>query len=94
LHRGILNQVWGSEGVIAFGNFECHLNSAMLTVLMKMKEPFLLIFSLLWIAFCFMPAEFYRRRNGEPYDDLLFRRIAFPGVGLALLLAWYAKPSK
>jgi hypothetical protein len=58
------------------------------------ERAIFLIFSLLWIAFCFIPAEFYRRRNGEPYDDLLIRRIAFAGIGLALLLAWYAMPSK
>jgi hypothetical protein len=66
----------------------------MLTFLMKIKEPFLLIFSLLFIVFSFLPADFYRRRNGESYDDLLFRRIACAGIGLALLLAWYAMPSK
>jgi succinate-acetate transporter protein len=66
----------------------------MLDGLMKIKEPFLLIFSLLWIAFLLLPASFYRRRNGEPYDDLLIRRIAFAGIGIALLVAWYALPPK
>jgi hypothetical protein len=60
---------------------------------MKIKEPFLLVGSLLWIAFGFLPASFYQRRNGEPYDDLLFRRIAIAGIGVALLLG-YAMPPK
>lgn len=56
---------------------------------MKIKEPFLLIFSLVWIAFCFLPKEFYSRCDGQPYDDLLFRRIGFAGIGGASLLLWY-----
>jgi succinate-acetate transporter protein len=77
---------------MTFGNFEFHLNPAMLNALMKIKEPFLLIFSLLWLAFCLLPAGFFRRRNGEPYDDLLFRRIAFAGIGIAMLVLWYSLP--
>jgi hypothetical protein len=80
--------------LVAFRSFEYQLQCAMLRLPVKMKEPFLLIFSLLWTAFAFLPAGFYRRRNGEPYDDLLFRRIAIAGIGLVLLLAWYALPSR
>jgi hypothetical protein len=66
----------------------------MLTFPMKIKEPFMLIFSLAFIAFGFLPSTIYQKRNGKPYDDLLFRRISFAAIGLALLLAWYALPSK
>jgi len=57
---------------------------------MKIKEPFMLIFSLLWIAIWFFPEEFYGRRNGQPYDDLRVRRIAFVGIGVASLVLWYS----
>jgi hypothetical protein len=78
--------------MVASRNFENQLRCAMLRFPLTIKEPFLLVFSSLWTAVAFLPAGFYRRRNGEPYDDLLFRRIAFAGIGLALLLAWYALP--
>jgi hypothetical protein len=64
----------------------------MLTVPMKIKEPFMLIFSLLFIAFGFLPSSFYQKRNGERYDDLLFRRIGIAGIGIATLVLWYSLP--
>jgi hypothetical protein len=78
--------------VLAFGNFAHQLNFAMLTMLMKIKELFLLVFSLLSIVFGILPASFYQRRNGERYDDLLFRRIACAGIGIAILFLWYSLP--
>jgi hypothetical protein len=61
---------------------------------MKIKEPFLLIAALLGIGFCFLPSKFYMRRNGEPYGDLLIRRIAFAGIGIVMLVLWYSLSSK
>jgi hypothetical protein len=57
---------------------------------MRIKEPFLLIFSLGFIAFGFLPSDFYQKRNGERYGDLLFRRIAIAGIGIATLVLWYS----
>lgn len=64
----------------------------MLTVPMKIKEPFMLIFSLVFIAFGFLPSNFYQKRNGERYDDLLFRRIGIAGIGIATFVLWYSLP--
>jgi hypothetical protein len=64
----------------------------MLTVPMRIKEPFMLIFSLAFIAFGFLPSNFYQKRNGERYDDLLFRRIAIAGIGIVTFVLWYSLP--
>ena len=55
-----------------------------------MKEPFLLVFALLWIAFPLLPIRWYRKRTREPAKDHLARRATMIAIGLALLVLWYS----
>jgi hypothetical protein len=60
---------------------------------MKVKEPFFLCFSLLWIAATFLPGEF-RRRNGTPYEKQIMARTGFLAIGIGLLVLWYSLPQQ
>jgi hypothetical protein len=60
---------------------------------MKVKEPFLLCFSLLWIAATFLPGKL-RRRNGTPYEKQTMARAGFLAIGIALLVLWYSLPQQ
>ncbi|OLE57218.1 MAG: hypothetical protein AUG13_05100 [Chloroflexi bacterium 13_1_20CM_2_59_7] len=56
----------------------------------RVKEPFLLIFSLLWIAGAVLPKKLYRKSSGKPFERQLLARIGFLAIGLSLLLLWYS----
>lgn len=60
---------------------------------MRIKEPFLLVFAILWILAFLLPKTLYRNRSGKPFENQLVARIAFLAIGLALLLLWYSLPS-
>jgi hypothetical protein len=59
---------------------------------MKIKEPFLLVFAILWIADFLLPKTLYRKGSGKPFENQLVARIAFLAIGLVLLLLWYSLP--
>jgi hypothetical protein len=61
---------------------------------MRIKEPFLLAFAILWILGALLPKPLYRSRSGKPFENQLLARIAFTAIGLALLLLWYSLPPK
>jgi len=58
----------------------------------KIKEPFLLIFAVLWILGFLLPKTLYRKGTGKPFENQLVARIAFVAIGLAILLLWYSLP--
>jgi len=58
----------------------------------KIKEPFLLIFAVLWILGFLLPKTLYRKGAGKPFENQLVARIAFVAIGLAMLLLWYSLP--
>jgi hypothetical protein len=60
---------------------------------MKIKEPFLLCFSLLLVAASFLPGEL-RRRNGKPYENQMRTRVACFAIGVALVVLWYSLPRR
>jgi hypothetical protein len=60
---------------------------------MRIKEPFLLTFSVLFILFGMLPKNFYQKRDGTPFQNLGMARIACVAIGLAQLLLWYSLPS-
>jgi hypothetical protein len=57
---------------------------------MKVKEPFLLCFSLLWIVGTLLPRKLYRGKSGIPYENQLLARVAFVAIGRAMLVLWYS----
>jgi hypothetical protein len=59
---------------------------------MKIKEPFLLAFAILWILGASLPKTLYRSRGGKPFENQLVARLAFAAIGLALLVLWYSLP--
>jgi hypothetical protein len=59
---------------------------------MKIKEPFLLVFAILWIAGFLLPKTLYRKGSRKPFENQLVARIVFLAIGLALLLLWYSLP--
>jgi hypothetical protein len=60
----------------------------------KIKEPFLLFFSIIWILGALLPRQLYRRRSGIPYENQRLARAAFLAIGVALLVLWYSLPGK
>jgi hypothetical protein len=54
----------------------------------KIKEPFLLIAALCWIALSLVLKEIRWRGSYRRMDWRM--RIAFVGMGLAMLLLWYS----
>jgi len=60
---------------------------------MRIKEPFLLIFSVIWILIALVPRKLYRR-SGKPFENQRIARVAFTSIGLALLVLWYSLPPK
>jgi hypothetical protein len=57
---------------------------------MKIKEPFLLLFSISWILGCLLPREVRWRGEYRSLDWPM--RIAFVAIGFAILLLWYSLP--
>jgi hypothetical protein len=57
---------------------------------MKIKEPFLLIAAICWIVLSLVPKEIPWRGSIRPVDRTM--RVAFVGIGFALLLLWYSLP--
>jgi hypothetical protein len=55
---------------------------------MNIKEPFLLVAALCWFILSLVPKEIHWRGFLRPVDRRM--RIAFAGIGLALLLLWYS----
>jgi hypothetical protein len=55
-----------------------------------LKEPFLLVFALLWLAFPLLPITWYPKPTGEPAEDHMARRAALIAIGLAMLVLWYS----
>ncbi|PYX27255.1 MAG: hypothetical protein DMG80_19100 [Acidobacteria bacterium] len=60
---------------------------------MKVKEPFLLCFSLLWIAGALLPRTLYRGKGGRRFENQLLARLAFVAIGVAMLVLWYSLPA-
>jgi hypothetical protein len=54
----------------------------------KIKEPFLLIFSILWILFFLAPIPIRSKTTKAPAT--LWQRILFLAIGAASLLLWYS----
>ncbi len=61
---------------------------------MKIKEPFLLCFAMLWIAGTLLPRKLYRGRSGVPYENQQVARIAFLAISIAMLVLWYSLAPK
>ena len=61
---------------------------------MTIKEPFLLGFGMVFILGSLLPKTVHRKRNGQPFKNLLVGRVAFVASGLALLMLWYSLPPK
>lgn len=55
---------------------------------MKIHDPWLLCFALLWILFCYIPAPMAHKGSGKPMSKL--ERVIFSGIGWAILLQWYS----
>ena len=60
---------------------------------MRVKEPFLLTFSVFFIVWGMLPKNFYQKRDGTPFQNLAMVRDAGIAIGLALLFLWYSLPS-
>jgi hypothetical protein len=59
---------------------------------MRIKEPFLLLFSVFWILAAIIPKKINRGRSGVPYENQALARAALIVIGLATLLLWYSLP--
>ena len=57
---------------------------------MKIKEPIVLIAALCWIVLSLVLKEIPWRGNNRRMDRSM--RIAFAGIGFAMLLLWYSLP--
>jgi len=55
---------------------------------MKVKEPFLLVFSILWILFFLLPVKLHWKGTHRPMTWP--ERMVVAGIGLAFLLLWYS----
>ena len=60
---------------------------------MRVKEPFLLVFAILWLLGFLIPKTLYRKGTGKPFENQPAARVAFAAIGLALLLLWYSLQS-
>jgi hypothetical protein len=54
------------------------------------KEPFLLVFCVLWILFCLVPKTIRSKGTSKPIEWQF--RIGFTGAGVASLVLWYSLP--
>jgi len=61
---------------------------------MRIKEPFLLTFSVLWIVAAILPKKINRRRSGVPYENQALARAGLVAIGLAMLVLCYSLPSR
>ena len=59
---------------------------------MKIKEPFLPAFSVLWILGTILPKKINRGRSGLSYENQAVGRAGIIAIGLAMLLLWYSLP--
>jgi hypothetical protein len=66
----------------------------MTLLLIIIKEPFLLIFSVFWILAAILPKQINRGRSGIPYENQALARAGMIGIGLAMLLLWYSLPTR
>ncbi|PYV58175.1 MAG: hypothetical protein DMG90_03120 [Acidobacteria bacterium] len=60
---------------------------------MRIKEPYLLAFSVLWLLASVLPKKINRGRSGIPYENQTVARAGMIGIGLAMLLLWYSLPA-
>jgi hypothetical protein len=58
----------------------------------KIKEPFLLIAALCWIVLSLVLKEIRWRGSYRRMESSI--RIAFVGIGFAMLLLWYSLPTR